>query len=69
MTLKMNVIDDDIPLLLRIEAIEKVKVTLHFSYNLMMTPEMKFNVNQIECWTSEMKSYGGSKKNADETTK
>ena len=45
-TLKLNVIDDDISLLFGIEAIEKLKVTLDFPNNLMWTPEESFKLTR-----------------------
>ena len=51
---KMNVIYDDIPLLLGIEAIEKLKVTLDFPNNLMWNPEKRVYTNQIGGGTSNM---------------
>ena len=54
LTLKMNVIYDDIPLLLGIKAIEKLKVTLDFPNNQMWTPEKRVYTNQIGGGTSNM---------------
>ena len=57
-TLKLNVIDDCIPLLLGIEAIEELKVSLEFPKNLMWT-QKKIKTNQIGCGTSNMESKSG----------
>ena len=54
----MNVIDDDIPLLLGIEAIEKLKLTLQFKKQPGVAPRKRV-ANQIKCGTSNVKSIIG----------
>ena len=55
LTLKLNVINDAISLLLGKEAIEKLKVTLDFPNNLLWTPEKGFKLtNQIGGGTSNL---------------
>ena len=46
LTLKLNVIKDDISLLMGKEAIEKLKVTLGFPNNLLWTPEKEFKLTR-----------------------
>ena len=46
LTRKLNVFDDDIPLTLRIQAFEKLTVTMDFLNNLMCTPEKGFKLTR-----------------------
>ena len=41
LTRKLNVIDEDIPLTLRVQAFEKLRVAMDFLNNLMCTPEKR----------------------------
>ena len=45
-TIKLNVIDDEVPLLLGIEVIEKLKMILDFPNNLMWTTEKGFKLTR-----------------------
>ena len=45
-TIKLNVIDDEVPLLLGIEVIEKLKMTLDFPNNLLWTTEKGFQLTR-----------------------
>ena len=54
--LSFNVIGDDIPILLGIEAIEKLKVKLGFPSVLMKTPEI-FQVLQKSIWAYNLEYY------------